>query len=71
MMYLPLIGKVEQLLAESDQQNLGNDDTCKKNTEQGCHAAISYPKIHMLDIVFICVKLREGRISSSSYCVIL
>ena len=31
MMYLPLIGKVEQLLAESDQQNLGNDDTCKKN----------------------------------------
>lgn len=49
MMYLTFVGNVKQLLAESDQQNLRNDDPCKKNAEQESHTTINYPENHMLD----------------------
>ena len=48
MMYLPFIGKVEQLFAKSDQQNLGNDDSCKKDAEQENLTTINYPENQMV-----------------------
>jgi hypothetical protein len=48
MMNLPFIRKVEQPLAESDQQNLGNDDTRTEHTDQERNTAINYPKNHIM-----------------------
>lgn len=45
MMYLPLVGKVEQLLAKSDQQNLGNDDSCKKMQSREAIQQLTIQKI--------------------------
>ena len=45
MMYLPFIGKVEQLLAKSDQQNLGNDDSCKKMQSKRAIQQLAIQKI--------------------------
>ena len=57
MMYLPFIGKVEQLLAKSDQQNLGNDDTRTEDTKQERQGTILQSKNTYIQILFfICVK---------------
>ena len=53
MMYLPFIGKVEQLFAKSDQQNLGNDDTRTEDTKQERQGTIYNPKIHIFRYCFL------------------
>lgn len=60
MMYLPFIGKVEQLLAKSDQQNLGNDDTRTEDTKQERQGTIYNPKYIYSDIVFYLRKTVSG-----------
>ena len=47
MMDLTFVGDVKQLLAESDQQNLRNDDTRTENAEQERQETICNPKIHI------------------------
>lgn len=45
MMYLTFVGNVKQLLAESDQQNLRNDDPCKKTQSRKAIQQLTIQKI--------------------------